>query len=435
MKEKPDPNFYLTPKNGIWHFIIHYFNDEGKPKDEWHTTHLKVRGNKKNAKKIAQAFLDEYKCKYIFNSAAAIKTVSDVAEMEKEYLEFGIIYEEWLNSPLNIKQNTLNSYRWFFRKYIDPYFSEKCNNLNNISNENIESFYTYLSKNCKLSNSTVLHVHANLSKFFKYCINKKYITQNPMNDVERPKKGKSKSKKFKTYSSSQLDALQKASIGEDIAPAVLIAANTGLRRSEVLGLKWDAVDFDNQVMTIRHTIVNCKSEEKLLLASDELKTDDSYRSLPLKQELLEYLLALKAKQEENKKTWGNAYNMRYWEYICVMDNGDIIKPDHVSHKFQLILKKNNLPKIRFHDLRHTFATLYLKNKGSLKKLQRWLGHSSIRTTADIYSHVYLEDLFDLKNEMNQILPPLPEIPRKDSEEEKGTGSNQKILLSDNDSQS
>lgn len=435
MKLKPEPNFYLTPKNGIWHFIIHFYNKEGKAKDEWHSTHLKIRGNKKNAKRIAQAFLDEHKYEYIFNSSAAIKTGSDVTAMEKAYLAFGDKYNEWLNSPLDIKENTLNSYRWFFEKYINPYFTEKCKILNDINNEKIESFYAYLSANCKLSSSTILHIHANLSSFFKYCINKKYISSNPMNDVERPKKGKSKSKKIKTYSTSQLDALQKASIGEDIAPAVIIAANTGLRRSEVLGLKWDAVDFENAVITIRHTIVNCKSEEKLLLASDELKTDDSYRSLPLKRELLEYLLVLKAKQEENKKIWGNSYNMKYREYICVMNNGDIMKPDHVSHKFQLILKKNNLPKIRFHDLRHTFATLYLKNKGSLKKLQRWLGHSSIRTTADIYSHVYLEDLFDLKNEMNQILPPLPEIPRKDSEEEKETGSNQKILLSDNDSQS
>lgn len=98
---------------------------------------------------------------------------------------------------------------------------------------------------------------------------------------------------------------------------------------------------------------------------------------------------LKANQEYNKKVFKKSY-LNENGYVCVNTDGSILKPDYVSHKFNQILKNNNLKSIRFHDLRHSCASLLLLNKVSMKDIQIWLGHSSYNTTANIYTHVDTE---------------------------------------------
>ncbi len=147
------------------------------------------------------------------------------------------------------------------------------------------------------------------------------------------------------------------------------------------------MDFDEDKIYIRHKIIENKREGSRIEGHDVLKTSSSYRSLPLIPFVKEVLLEEKAKQEEMQRILRGAYNRQYIEYICVDAVGDIIKPQYVTTHFKVILEKNGLKEIRFHDLRHSCASMLLANKVPMKMIQDWLGHSNMNTTANIYSHI------------------------------------------------
>lgn len=114
------------------------------------------------------------------------------------------------------------------------------------------------------------------------------------------------------------------------------------------------------------------------------------RTLPLISLFREKLLALKEQQKEHLRLFGNSYNRQYLEYIYVNEIGDLIKPDYISSAFSKFLEKNVLRHIRFHDTRHSCASLLLRNGVSMKEIQAWLGHSDYGTTANFYAHLDME---------------------------------------------
>ncbi len=118
-----------------------------------------------------------------------------------------------------------------------------------------------------------------------------------------------------------------------------------------------------------------------------LKTRTSNRTLPLIPVIEEALIKHREQIEKNRKFYGNIYDNRYLDYICVEENGKIIYPDHMSKTFADVLKKNNLKHIRLHDLRHSCASNMLASGVQMKEIQEWLGHSNFSTTADVYSHL------------------------------------------------
>lgn len=165
-------------------------------------------------------------------------------------------------------------------------------------------------------------------------------------------------------------------------------AFSGLRRSEALGLKWDAIDFEKKTITIRHVVTEaCIDGKSVLIEKDRTKTKSSYRTLPLVPPFEELLYRLRASQDANRKLCGSAYCKQYLEYIYVNEIGEIVKPGYITQHFPFVLEKNGLRRIRFHDLRHSCASLLYANGVSLKEIQEWLGHSNISTTANIYTHL------------------------------------------------
>ena len=136
--------------------------------------------------------------------------------------------------------------------------------------------------------------------------------------------------------------------------------------------------------------------------------DTSLRSLPLVDNFREKLLELKEQQKENMRVCGNCYNHRYDGYIFVDPMGNIISPNAVTENFSKILERNGLRHIRFHDLRHSCASLLLANDVPMKQIQEWLGHSDISTTANIYSHLDYKSKITSANVMDNLLS-LPEI--------------------------
>lgn len=127
--------------------------------------------------------------------------------------------------------------------------------------------------------------------------------------------------------------------------------------------------------------------KRITVAQDTTKTKSSLRTLPLVPFVKERLLALKAEQEENRRLCGRNYNKKYLGYICVNEIGDLISPHYISECFSKFLKANGFRHIRFHDLRHSCASLLLANGVPMKQIQEWLGHSDFSTTANIYAHL------------------------------------------------
>lgn len=180
----------------------------------------------------------------------------------------------------------------------------------------------------------------------------------------------------------------KAVKGRRLEIPVVIACYYGLRRSEVLGLRWSAINFESKVITINHVILDVSENGvKKIIKRDTPKTKSSIRTLPLVPFMEEYFKEVKKKQEENKKLCKSSYGKEYLDYVCVDDLGNIITLEYVSHQFTKMLKTNKLRKIRFHDLRHTCASILLDGGVGMKEIQLWLGHSNFNTTANIYAHL------------------------------------------------
>ena len=211
------------------------------------------------------------------------------------------------------------------------------------------------------------------------------IDSNPADKVERPKKDRFIGS---FYDADEVNALLQASKGTKLEMPILFGSFYGLRRSEVIGLKWDAIDFEHDTITIRHTVTSCDIDGKrVLVAADTTKTKSSLRTLPLVPFVRERLLALKEEQKENRRLCGRSYNREYLDYVCVNEIGDLIKPHYVTESFPKLLKAIGMRQIRFHDLRHSCASLLLANGVPMKQIQEWLGHSDFSTTANIYAHL------------------------------------------------
>ena len=176
--------------------------------------------------------------------------------------------------------------------------------------------------------------------------------------------------------------------GTKLEIPIFLGAFYGLRRSEAIGLKWDAIDFQNDTITIRHTVTSCYLDGKKVQAgTDTTKTKSSMRTLPLVPVFKERLLRQREYQKDCRRLCGKCYNKEYSEYICVDELGNLIKPDYLTQVFPRILESHGLRRIRFHDLRHSCASLLLANGVSMKQIQEWLGHSDFATTANVYAHL------------------------------------------------
>ena len=168
----------------------------------------------------------------------------------------------------------------------------------------------------------------------------------------------------------------------------MVAAFYGLRRGEVIGLKWDAIDFERGTITIKRTVTTINVDGRDVdLEQDSAKTKSSLRTLPLVGQFKEYFMQVRQAQEVNKRICGNCYNYDYDGYVFVDEMGERMRPGYLTTSFPKFLESHGMPHMRFHDLRHSCASLLLANGVPLKHIQEWLGHSDFSTTANIYAHL------------------------------------------------
>lgn len=358
---------HLHEKNGYYYIILNLTDSAGKRKPKWISTGLTIKGNKKRAEQM----LMEERRKY-----ANAKTGDDVL--------FADFMEQWLEivkSTVSIP--TYSSYVNAVKSIIAPYFRKKKILLRDLQAHDIQMFYQEQLQRVKAS--SVIHYHANIHKALKYAVKNDMIPSNPADKVERPKQDKFYGN---FYDRDELNKLFEAVAGTKLELPVLLGAFYGLRRSEIVGLKWSAIDFEQNTITISHTVTSCNLDGKcVIVAKDTTKTKSSRRTLPLVPYFHEKLLAVKAQQERNQKLCGRSYNREFLEYICVDDIGDRFKPNYITSQFPKLLERNGFRKIRFHDLRHSCASLLLGSGVPMKHIQEWLGHSDFSTTANIYAHL------------------------------------------------
>ena len=254
----------------------------------------------------------------------------------------------------------------------------------------------------KVSANTVIHRHANIRKALQYALKLGLIDFNPADRVERPKKNKYVAT---TYNEKELENLFSVVKGKRIEFAVTLGAFYGLRRSEIVGIKWDAIDFERKTFTIKHTVTEVMLDGKVTMVDKErTKTKSSYRTLPLVKPFEELLLRMRAEQETNRRVCGSAYSRKYLDYIYVNELGELVRPNFITQNFTIVLANNKLKKIRFHDLRHSCASLLYAHGVSLKEIQEWLGHSDISTTSNIYTHLDYSSKVSSANAILSVFP-------------------------------
>ena len=253
-----------------------------------------------------------------------------------------------------------------------------------------------------LSPNTALRYNALISSACKYAFKHDIIEKNIMEKVEAPSHERFTGAKF--YSPEELTNLLNIFENDPMYLLVYMTVCYGLRRSEVLGLKWDSIDFENKKVYIRHKVVTIKENGKCeTVGINKMKTEKSRREFPLFPNIAELLKKEMQRQKINRITYDDEYDYSYSEYIFVNEKGKLFRPDYVSRHFEIVLKNNGLRKIRFHDLRHSCASMLVLQNKNMKEIQEWMGHANIATTADTYSHIAFEQKIECGNCIQEAL--------------------------------
>ena len=203
------------------------------------------------------------------------------------------------------------------------------------------------------------------------------ILYNPASSARKPKIKKFTTKFLNPRETEQVLVLVKGTV---IEIPVILSALYGMRRSEILGLKWSNVDFDRRTITIAETLQQHPGGSY----TDEPKNESSYRTLPMTDSVYDLLTAHKEQQNQRAEIMNSFYERN--DYVCTWNDGKVISPNYLTKQFHKILLKSDLPVIRFHDLRHSVASNLLDNNFSAVQVGDWLGHSSLATTLNFYAH-------------------------------------------------
>lgn len=361
---------HLSVKKGNYYCVLNYKDADGKRKTKWISTGLPEKGNKKKA----EARLIEERRKFVPNTV----------ELDSKTLFADYLVSYWLPSiKNNIELTTYASYQGMLTSRIEPYFRAKGICLADLKPTHIQQFYTLQGERVKPA--TVKHYHAIIHAALEQAVNLDLILFNPADRVKIPR---IMPYIPEYYTADELNHLFECVRGDEMELLIKMVCFYGMRKSEALGLKWSAINFDDNTFVIRHVVTKARIDgKKVLIKKDRPKRKASYRTMPLVELFKEDLLALKDRQEENKAICGRSYNKADEDYVFVDTMGFIFDPERVSRHFKSILRKNGLKEIRFHDTRHSAGSALCQSNVNMKEIQEWLGHSDFSTTANIYSHL------------------------------------------------
>ena len=339
-------------------------------------------GHDENGKAIIKNVLGKTQAEVKKKLKAAIDKSDKLDTVRADKYTLGTWVKLWFEvySKPNLRESTARYYQMFIDKHIVPKLGDV--KLTELRAMQIQKFYNDLrtggrlreaqkEKNPGLSASYVRGIHTMLHTCLDAAVREKLILSNPVNDCKPPKLMK---KEMKTLEPEQVQAYLKAADARGLLPMFFLELTTGMRKSELVALQWSDVDWKQKTISVSKQAY--KIDGKMTVMPP--KTANSVRKIALSEETL---AMLKQQQKEDEEGWPES------PYLFPSPvSGEMYHPDSVVNLHKKILKEAGLEHIRFHDLRHTFATLALQNGVDVKTVSAMLGHSSAGFTLATYTH-------------------------------------------------
>ncbi len=360
----------------------------------------------------AQKFLEEIKTK-----------LQSGQSIPNSKLTLAQVADEWLASEVEgkLRPNTINWYKVNKDNHIKPYIGML--KMEDITPTVLQELYRAKSAE-GLSDTSVYYIHRTMKQICKYAVRKHYITEDITQSIEI-KLRRSSNKKPNILTPEEIHNLIQRSEQPpyaDIALAIALAGFMGLRRGEILGLKYSAIDRKNRILHISEQKTGYDEED----STSELKTESSCRNLPIPDIVWEYL----CQQEERTAKLAEKYGCRYdftTGFVCCYFSeknfGHPFKPNYFSRKFGELVKENEKTTgFRFHDLRHSYASWLIHQKIPVTTVAMLLGHASPDITMKTYAHIlkqaYLKECEEINDYLNMAVG-------LDRQNEKALGNNPK----------
>ena len=377
MAAKPHFAASVQSKKGRLYAVMQVKKD-GTTKPVWRALGLSEGANKTKVNKAFREVVAQYEQEFWEEQEREGRPPADIPVYD--YL---VSYLKRVEPEL--QKNTVVSYRSMTNGKIRRYFQRRPQlTVGNLKPQDIQDFYQSLFADGVVAN-TVIHYHALLRRAFQQAFKEERIDANPFDRVGRPKKNKFHGE---NYTQEELLTLLHLVRGDVIYPAILLAGAMGLRRSEALGVRWSRIDWEKRTVLLDTKIVEYRENgKKKVEPVEEMKNKSSRRTLPLPDPVVEMLQVQKEHREVYRKMFQGSYNAQYLDYVCVNQLGELLRPSYVTDHFRELLEKYGLRHIRFHDLRHTFASLLINQDVPLINVSNFLGHSDLSTTANIYAHL------------------------------------------------
>ncbi len=307
----------------------------------------------------------------------------------------GQFMKEWLDSikPPVVRPRTYQSYELLNRLHVEPAIGHI--QLNKLEPQTIQAMLNQKSRE-GLAPQTVRHIRTVLRRALHVANRYRYIPYNPATLVELPKPERPE---IKPLTEDQARQLLDAAKGSRIEALLVVALRLGLRRGELLGLQWSDVDLDGRTLNVVRAIQRIPGQP---LTAAPLKTRGSRRNIALPDEVVRTLRAHRVRQAEQRLAAGAEWSDQGLTFPNTV--GKPQEPRKIDAIFKRLLKTAKLPgSIRFHDLRHTCATLLLEKDADLYEVSRLLGHSTIGITANVYGHITEGMKRELADKMDSIL--------------------------------
>ena len=339
-----------------------------------------VVGHKKNGDPIHRYVLARTQKELIVKLHDCIEMYRDADLTEDSNMMLGEWLDRWINEYMifTIRESTLDSYKAMIKNQIKPYLGDRP--LSALTTQELQKFYNTVKKKgrvkadklhgTELADSMVRGIHMMLHEALDMAVRLRLIVKNPTVGTTIPKNNYPPKQ---ILNDEQLERfMQRIRQDERWYDFFYTELTTGLRRGEICGLKWEDFDAENGKLKVRRSVAKRKGGG---LNIGETKTETGTRTIVLPPSLLKTLVAYKETVDSE------------WMFPSPTDNGRPRNPSSVRKRLQLILERAGCKKVRFHDLRHTFATMALEHGMDVKTLSATIGHVSSATTLDIYSHI------------------------------------------------
>lgn len=345
--------------------------------------------------------------------AIAMANQSNTAGQEEPEVIRNMLYCDYIVQWLErlaptLERGTYGGYKQAVHGRIYSYFKDLGVTVEEVRPGHIEAFYRYLSVSENLSPNTMIHYHNNIRKSLQTLYLKQIISNNPADLIDnRPERVVFHAAFFDENEFNEYLQIVKDTKME---LPVLFAGFYGFRRSEALGVKESAINYKERKLTVKHTVTQVNINNFVeTVCKDRTKNKSSLRTMPLVDIVEDAVFRSKERQEFYKRKLGKLYCDKDRDYLCKDETGHLLKPNYVTHTHRLLLEKHGFRPIRYHDLRHSAATMLLSKKVPINLIKEWLGHADIQTTMR-YAHL---DTSAAKNEMADIMSGLIKFDKKE----------------------